>query len=32
MTAFISIALLGVCVLLLVAHFGEIKKSHHNNG
>jgi hypothetical protein len=32
MAAFASIALLGVCALMLIAHFAEIKQSHRNDG
>ena len=32
MTAYLSIALLGICGLMLLAHFAEIKKSHRNDG
>lgn len=30
MTAVLSLALLGLCVFMLIAHFGEIKNSHRN--
>lgn len=32
MEVVVSMVLLGLCVLLLVAHFAEIKNSHKNNG
>lgn len=32
MKAALSIALLSICILMLIAHFAEIKKSHNKNG
>lgn len=32
MSAFISLVLLGICVVMLVTHFAEIKNSHRKNG
>lgn len=32
MSALLSGALLAICVLLLLAHFWDIKKSHKTNG
>jgi hypothetical protein len=32
MSAIISLVLLGICVLMLIAHFAEIKNTHKKNG
>lgn len=32
MSSLISLVLLGVCVLMLITHFAEIKNSHRKNG
>jgi hypothetical protein len=32
MSAYLSLALLLICVGMLVAHFVDIKKSHNRNG
>lgn len=32
MTAYLSIALLGIGVLLLIVHFFDIKNTHNRNG
>ena len=32
MSQILSVCMLVVCVLLLIAHFGEIRKSHRSDG